>query len=439
MKAYDAWGVPHCASRDDVTAWDAVVEAVASHHATTASQLDALLEKCPDFAAAVALRGLALLFKGRRDLYHAIDIQLREGLRLKRDGALSSFDGALFNVLQAWRNDDYPATKLALEALVELTPTHLLAVKLQHGFLFLAGDRKGMVRAIDRVLPEWDRDSRGYGFVLGCASFALGEVENYERADRLGRAAVEHQPDDAWGIHAVSHVYEMRDDNAGGIEWLEQHRSGFESCNNFRGHVFWHLALFELGQSRLDRVFELCDGEVRRAWCGDYRDMSNVASLLWRLEVDGIDVGDRWEELGEIAARHHTDHGSAFADAHYVLALARCGRDDELEEFFASVGGLPPPSPGQAAVVRGIGTELCSAVAALGSGRYREAIEYFERAAPDLASVGGSNAQRDLFEQLHIHACLAAGDRDRSEALLQRRLAQRPNNPWATQRWSALA
>ncbi|MEM6274836.1 MAG: tetratricopeptide repeat protein [Myxococcota bacterium] len=437
MKAYDAWGVPHHASIDDVAAWNAVVEAVASHHATTATQLDALLEESPDFAAAVALRGLALMFKGRRDLHSTIDTQLSKGERLERDGGLSSFDGALFRVLRAWRNDDYPTTALALEALVELTPTHLLAVKLQHGFLFLAGDREGMVRAIDRVLPQWDKESRGYGFVLGCASFAQGEVENYERADRLGRTAVEHQPDDAWGIHAVSHVYEMRDDNFGGAEWLEWHRSGFESCNNFRGHVFWHLALFELAQNHLDRVFELCDGEVRRAWCGDYRDMSNVASLLWRLEVDGIDVGDRWEELGEIAAGHHTDHGSAFADAHYVLALARCGRKRELEEFFASMDALAPSGCGQSAVVRGIGNDLCSAVAALGSGQYREAIACFERAAPNLTAVGGSNAQRDLFEQLHIHACLSAGDQDRSHRLLQRRLSQRPNNPWATQRRAA--
>lgn len=427
----DAWGVEHAGSACDVERFGQVVHAVATHHDATAARLDALLAQNPEFVATILLKGFALLFKGRRDLLPVVDAQIDAVERILGERPPSEFEAASLDALRAWRDDDYDATEHALARLADAFPTHLLAVKLQHGFLFLAGRRRAMIEALEAVLPRWSTAERGYGYVLGCAAFAWEELGRYAEAERLGHEAVELAPDDAWGIHAVSHVYEMRDENRRGATWLTEHRAGYAQCNNFRGHVFWHLALFELALGNLERVWALLDDEVRRAWTGDYRDMSNVASLLWRLEVDGFDIGDRWQELATIAREHHRDHGSAFADAHYALALGRAGEREALQTLVDSIDPPSGPLRGQLGIVECVGKPLCTAIADYAEGHFDAAARGFAAVRDALPSLGGSNAQRDLFEQLEIHAALCADDTSRAQALLARRLAARPNNPWA--------
>ncbi|MEL6545902.1 MAG: hypothetical protein AAFQ82_14830, partial [Myxococcota bacterium] len=260
----DAWGVEHRGDAQDALLWNDVVHAVVTHHNDTATRLDGLLTRSPEMCAALLLKGFALLFKGRRDLQPVVDQQIDAVRAIQLRDGLSDFESRLFEALQAWSADRYDPTDAALARLVEAYPTHLLAVKLQHGFLFLAGRRKRMAETLEAVLPRWNSSDMGYGYVLGCASFAWGERGDFTQAEALGKTAVELAPDDAWGIHAVSHIFEMRDDNVGGAQWLETHRDGYSFCNNFRGHVFWHLALFELALANMERVWELCDGEVRR-------------------------------------------------------------------------------------------------------------------------------------------------------------------------------
>ena len=50
-------------------------------------------------------------------------------------------------------------------------------------------------------------------------------------------------------------------------------------------------------------------------------DLTNDISILARLELDGVDVGDRWAVLGEKAKGRVDDKLLAFVDAHFSLAL----------------------------------------------------------------------------------------------------------------------
>jgi hypothetical protein len=45
---------------------------------------------------------------------------------------------------------------------------------------------------------------------------------------------------------------------------------------------------------------------------------------------------------------------------------------------------------------------------------------------PILHKIGGSHAQRDLFEQIHLDALIRAGRIEPARALVGRRLAARP-------------
>ncbi|MBV8536012.1 MAG: hypothetical protein JO128_10495 [Alphaproteobacteria bacterium] len=50
-----------------------------------------------------------------------------------------------------------------------------------------------------------------------------------------------------------------------------------------------------------------------------------------------------------------------------------------------------------------------------------------------LIGIGGSHAQRDLFDKILISACLGDGRRGQARDLLAERLRQRPGNRWAQQ------
>src|SRR5262249_44678315 len=127
------------------------------------------------------------------------------------------------------------------------------------------------------------------------------------------------------GLHAVSHVFEMGGRIAEGRDWLAQSRPVWSSCNNFSFHMAWHLALLHLEAGDCDAVLAVYDEAIRPSQTDDFRGMANAVSILWRFEQQGVDVGDRWHGLHEIAYRRRTDTTYVFASLHYLLALIAAG------------------------------------------------------------------------------------------------------------------
>src|SRR3546814_14910005 len=56
-----------------------------------------------------------------------------------------------------------------------------------------------------------------------------------------------------------------------------------------------------------------------------YLDVCNAASMLWRLEMYGVDIGNRWKDLTEVSLRHVDDHDLVFVSLHYLMALLKGG------------------------------------------------------------------------------------------------------------------
>ena len=64
-------------------------------------------------------------------------------------------------------------------------------------------------------------------------------------------------------------------------------------------HNWWHLALFHLDLDEIDEVLALFDERVLGSGSAVVLDMIDASALLWRLQLRGIDVGDRWQALAE--------------------------------------------------------------------------------------------------------------------------------------------
>ena len=71
--------------------------------------------------------------------------------------------------------------------------------------------------------------------------------------------------------------------------------------------------------------------------------------------------------------------------------------------------------------------DLCAGTAAFGRGDYPAAVEFLDTALPELDRVGGSHAQREVFEDTYIVACLRAGLGEKAAMRLRQRLARRPS------------
>jgi tetratricopeptide (TPR) repeat protein len=293
--------------------------------------------------------------------------------------------------------------------------------------------------SVARVLPYWSEAQPAYGFVVGYHAFGLEESGDYAAAERAGRRAVELNDRDIWATHAVAHVMEMQGRCRDGIAWLDGLSENWSACNNFRYHAWWHKALFHLELEQLDAVLYLYDRQVRADTASaDYLDMSNAIALLWRLEEAGADVGGRWTELAEKAVGKIDDHIFAFHDAHYMMALARGGRDSETKTMLASMRqAASRTDTTEGPIFRAVGLPLCEAIAAYGRGDYGASVDLLAPVRRLVYRIGGSHAQRDLFFRLLVAAALRAERYRLAHALVAERNALNPRSAWGWKRAAA--
>ena len=132
-------------------------------------------------------------------------------------------------------------------------------MKISHAISFILGDVNTMFNSIARLTPSYDPSHPAYGYFKGCQAFCFEETGEYDLAKTSGITAMEHAKDDAWGLHAVAHVYDMTANAKDGINWLADQESAWSHCNNFKYHVWWHKALMHLDLGQIDQVFDLYD------------------------------------------------------------------------------------------------------------------------------------------------------------------------------------
>jgi tetratricopeptide (TPR) repeat protein len=272
-----------------------------------------------------------------------------------------------------------------------------------------------------------------HAVVRGMAAFGLEECGDYAAAEDHGLAAVARNPDDAWAVHAVAHVHEMRGDLDAGLRFLDERRVDWEGAL-LAVHVAWHEALYLLDAGRAGEALAAYDRRIHHAGSqGVPLELLDASALLWRLRLDGIDAGDRWARLADAwAARAGAEPWYAFNDAHAVMALAGAGR---LAEARAWLDRLAAGAPVGADVALPAGRALV----AVAEGRPGDAVDDLLAVRGRLHGFGGSHAQRDAWERTLLDAALADGRLGLAAALLDERLAARPAGRYARTRGDELA
>lgn len=228
----DRYGTRHSsANQEAVRAFGAAVHGVAAHRPSTGDALTRALWADPDLVAGHALKGFANVILAREELMPAARQAHARAAAAALAGGATASETALIEALGFAAQGRLREAAARLEAHLDESPEEFLPAKLAHALRFMAGDLRGMLACTARLVGRLPEDAPGYGFLLGCHAFGLEEAGDLA-AERTGRRAVEREPEDAWGIHAVSHMHEMAGRTREGIAWLEAHRPSWSRCNN---------------------------------------------------------------------------------------------------------------------------------------------------------------------------------------------------------------
>jgi hypothetical protein len=229
---------------------------------------------------------------------------------------------------------------------------------------------------------------------------------------------------------------EMQGRQSEGIALLDKHERYFAGGNNLVHHLWWHRAMFYMERRELDAVLDLYDRRFRNLASpltqklpDLYIDVQNAASMLFRLERHGIDVGDRWIEIAEKAEQRIGDCLSAFTQPHWMMALAATRREEAAQRMLAAMRAAGHGTGAVARVIGSIAVPVCEAVLAHRRGEYIRAVDLMKPVLDEMYRLGGSHAQQDVLEQLFLDSAVRANRGEDVRLMLARVTAKHPRPP----------
>jgi tetratricopeptide (TPR) repeat protein len=414
----DAYGLAvSSSSAQAVAAFDRAIAGYLKARLDTRDHLSAALKADPEFGLAHCLKGYFAMLLYKQAAVPAAGAAARTARRLTEKA--TARERMHVDALDAWVAGDLDRLFAIWEEILAAHPTDALAFRLAHYKYFWTGRARDMLASVERIAPKWSRELPAYGTVLGCRCFALEECGDYAAAEPAGREAIEIDPADLWAAHAVAHVMEMQGRQRDGIAWLEGLAAHWEGTNQLQHHLWWHRALFHYEQRDFDQVLALYDQRFRnlsspltQSQPDFIIDVQNAASMLFRLERQGVDVGDRWIEIAEKAEQRIGDCLSPFTLPHWMMALAATGREHVARRMIEATRAYAEGRHSNASVVGQIALPMTQAVLAHRHGEYSAALDLMRPIIAQTQRMGGSHAQHDVLRQLFLDCAVQAANAD---------------------------
>ena len=321
----DARGLPLTApGATAVERLEGIIDDIYYYRLGVPDRLDALLQEYPDFVLAHVLKGYSLMSEGTLDAHPKARARLQQAEALPANPR----ERLHLEALRAWIAQDFSARAAAWERILVEWPLDLLAFRQYTGTLFWSGDKRHqaeVTRGSRRPLGPADAGLCALSFGA-CLRDGRGRPLRGGRALRARGtgAAAAGSVGPAWPGPRVRDAGSRR---AKASNCSSDAARFLDDYNLFRGHLWWHLSLFKFSQGRFDEVLDLFDREIYPQSSTFYLDIQNGASLLARLEFQGVDVGlARWERLAQASLPSATQSTIWFTAMHHVMALMRSGR-----------------------------------------------------------------------------------------------------------------
>ncbi|XP_070533321.1 tetratricopeptide repeat protein 38-like isoform X2 [Ptychodera flava] len=316
-------------------------------------------------------------------------------------------------------------------------PTDIMAIQgamLTHLFY---GRMMQFTDCLARVLPFWNSCSspKVHCAIRSQYAFGLEELNFFDDAEKIAKQALEVTPNDIWGTHTIAHVRESQNHYEEGISFIKSKESDIQD-NYLSGHIYWHLGLYYIEKGDFEAALTLYDDRLSKYLSnGAMVDMTDASSFLCRLEFEGVNVGDRWQKVHERFLPHLHDHVYMFNDIHGLMASQRAKQFEVAEKLIESIMNFISNADEENAktqVFRDVGVSLCESFQAYDNGEYGRAVDIITPIKYRIQEIGGSKAQRDVFNLFLIHAALKSSEKRHhmlARSLLHERSAQRKCSP----------
>lgn len=425
MSRADVFGEPLSASTAfEVDAFDRAAHLLLAYDGDPVGLLDPVLEQHPDFIAGRILRAeIRLIASDER-----FQAPMRDDLLRLREqaGRANDRERAHIHAIALWAAGDWGGASAAFADILLAHPRDLPALQIGHQIDFLLGTAATMRDRPARVIRHWHQADAWLPYVLGMQAFGLEEANHYHEAETVARRCLALNPGDTWGIHALAHCLEMQGRVEEGIDFLEGTEARWYRQNALAIHNRWHLALYYIEQGRFLDALELHDRYMVVGASSALMDWHDSVGMLWRLTLDGVDVGDRWRPAADRYEEVVDQAYVAFTDLHAMIAFAATEREEPARAVIAALRARASDPTLRGAAIRVAGLPVAEGLYAFARGDLALARTRLLAARPWSHLFGGSVAQRDILNLTLIE--IAARQRDRSlfDALIAERTQLKP-------------
>lgn len=381
-------------------------------------------EEDPSFALAHIAEARLLQFRGRmKEAASAM-----QTARAAASGATAR-EQAHVACLATAISGDSPGALAAVRSHVSEYPRDAFILSQACGVYGLIGF-SGRLERNDEQLALLEPLAPAYGddwWFLSQIAFAYNELFRHDEARRATERSLAGNPRNGHASHTMAHVqYETGEAEAGAAfmrDWLV----GYDPANQLFVHNNWHLALFELAAGNYERVIDLYDRVIRPqvSTSPPLGTVADAAALLWRCTLTERPAPELpWEPLAEWSRKTFPQPGMTWADAHCMIAWAAVNDQARLGQLIDQLRDRVAAGKVYAGAMF---PTLGEAFQAFAAQDWARSAQLFDSVAGEVIRLGGSHAQRDVFEETRIEAHARAGDLETARAILEERLDRRPN------------
>ncbi|XP_014860849.1 PREDICTED: tetratricopeptide repeat protein 38 [Poecilia mexicana] len=338
--------------------------------------------------------------------------------------------------VELFSHGNFPKACEVWEEILLDHPTDMLALKFAHDAYFYMGAQIQMRDSVARVLPHWKPHTPLSSYLKGQYSFGLLETRFYDQALKVAMEGLALTPDDAWAVHSVAHVYEMKAEVDKVLNFMDSREKDWQGSDMLASHNYWHWALCFIERGEYEAALQIYDSQIfkRCKASGAMLDMVDACSMLYRLEMEGVCVKERWRELLQVTRPHTDDHVTLFNDLHFLMVALGADEDGAARRLLEGLQELArePGDNQQHRLAKSLGIPMCEAMMEYKQGNFSQAVALLHPLRYRMVDIGGSDAQRDLFNQLLIHAAMKSDNKQHHKlgrCLLVERDAVRPDSP----------
>ncbi len=411
MTVTDPWGLPLSCAAEVAPTYGEALRRFHDQRSGDVERLREVTEQDPGFAVGRAMAAVWGSF--------GADLDAQAEAKAAEDGrATHPWERSFVAATRALVDDGMWGTQAQWQAHHDTYPADLMGLTVAAFALIMSTDPAGETEADRRIQQSLDVVGED-PMLLGFQAMSAQDHGDLDLCHRLATRSLELDPTGFAGGHPMSHVYFEAGDHANGLTWLDDWLTRSDREATFYGHMVWHSALHALEVGDADGALE------RYPHCGGSNAggmLIDGPSLLWRCQLQGhVPPGtDPHQPPVSTLARGFMDGVPfAFVGVHVALALATAGDADGLRRFGHNARTFE--APGTAELLPG----LSEGLAAFVEGDHGKAAHALLPLESRLWEVGGSRAQREVFEDTLIHVLIRAGRLAEASARLQARLDRR--------------